>query len=296
MHAEFDSAIFGAIIKFSTQINTIIFSRLGNFRAKITNEIDDIVEINTNKILIKTNKASIYDSLPECLFHSPSAIYNNIKKQKESIIKQKNQEQDCRVFFLPIENVIDNFCSDIYCLRYFSLETYNQIFINQVLASFPELKIFTYKQILLYMKYMSCFSLQRTNLHRVAKIISKILDIKIGFSYLEPNALNYKNSHNTINYDINTCILNKYILGTLAYLKGPIDEKYPILLFTVYDIKESNIEDCLNGGILKKRIQYLLDELTPMFLKQVLLFNLRPMSYKVNSFSKQIRLGYNTYL
>lgn len=98
------------LLQDNDDLTKILIKRLGNNARPHTKDIYKIYESLdqldlSNQIVIETFRQSIYDALPENLFH-PSTLGGLGKTQEEIVLEiqhQQRKEQEARKFFLPFE-------------------------------------------------------------------------------------------------------------------------------------------------------------------------------------------------
>lgn len=134
---------------------------------------------------IYINRESIYDILPEGLFHQP--INKSKSKQKDDIldeIKHHRQEEFfARKFFQLFEVEVDRALTDIYLWELgFYRRMSNKNFTNIFLAHWPILKYFNSRQSILFIYILSILHKVRNQHSEVEDIISIILDVPVKIS------------------------------------------------------------------------------------------------------------------
>ncbi|GAA3515766.1 type VI secretion system baseplate subunit TssG [Aquimarina addita] len=82
--------------------NQSTFSR--SYRRDVIDFKVDSFSSTKDKLQLKIARNSLYDTLPEGLFHDSIKTKNNTLSYSELHQKQKKQEQDARSFFAPLEN------------------------------------------------------------------------------------------------------------------------------------------------------------------------------------------------
>lgn len=111
----------------------------GDFKRKWSKDIDfagiENLDNNNNVLALHLNRAGIYDSLPEFLFHSFSKETNASGKEmaKESM-RLKAEEKKVRLFFNPIENEL--FFQKV-SLALKENEIYNSLFVDLLNGLIP---------------------------------------------------------------------------------------------------------------------------------------------------------------
>lgn len=170
--------------------NRIFLIRKGAMRRGFAKDIEHIdLQFSEHDLRdylnIYTNRESIYDILPEGLFHQP--INKSKSKQKDDIldeIKHHRQEEFfARKFFQLFEVEADRALTDIYLWELgFDKKISNKNFINIFLPYWPILKYFDSRQAIIFIYVISILHKVRNNHSEVEDIISIILDVPVKIS------------------------------------------------------------------------------------------------------------------
>ncbi|WP_029906689.1 type VI secretion system baseplate subunit TssG [Prevotella sp. 10(H)] len=143
-------------------------------------------------LYIYTNRESIYDSLPEGLFHQSSTLGK--QKNKEDIIREirseRGREKDIRKFFLPFEIAIDKLLIDAqeYEQKYDKVNFYSNL-TDIVKGYWNILQYLNTEQALLFIKIVSIINEIPGNLNLTAKVMSIILDCPVKIEKGEKSRL-----------------------------------------------------------------------------------------------------------
>lgn len=133
-------------------------------------------------LYIYTNRESIYDSLPEGLFHQPSNSGKH--KSKEDIIheirSERSKEKNIRKFFQPFEIAVDKILIETqkYEQKYDKANFYANL-TGIVKEYWSILQYLTTEQALLFIKIVSIISEIPGNIDLTAQVISIILDCPV---------------------------------------------------------------------------------------------------------------------
>ena len=101
--------VAAALMQHNIPAEKILVRRMGiNNRARNKDVIrlkNDFFEFDDEHIVIETNRESIYNYLPEGVFHSPTlgGLGKNMEEIIEQIRTQKKAEEDGKKFFVPFE-------------------------------------------------------------------------------------------------------------------------------------------------------------------------------------------------
>lgn len=207
---------------------TLIIRQRGNIRdvSKDINKIEyqysnhDLMEY----LYIYTNRYSIYDSLPEGIFHQPQQS-KRVKTHEDviqEIRKHRNEEYFARKYFQPFEIVIDQLLVDAqaYEQQFDKAHFYNnlkEIFKDQ----WSILKHLSLNQALLFIKIIPVIAEISQSLELIAQVMSIILDCPIEVK-------EGKKSQQCLAKD-KMIILGKWRLGINSILGNRVDSENPDL-------------------------------------------------------------------
>ncbi|MDR1222166.1 MAG: hypothetical protein LBL07_04720 [Tannerella sp.] len=133
-------------------------------------------------LYIRTNRESIYDILPEGIFHQP--VNKRLNKDKEDILDEmkihRREEFFARKFFQLFEIETDRFLSDIYLheLRYDKKLTHSS-FIGLFSHYWPVLKLLESEQAVFFIHTIPIINRIRTSRPDVEEALSLILGVPV---------------------------------------------------------------------------------------------------------------------
>lgn len=178
--------------------NRIFLIRKGAMRRGFAKDIEHIdLQFSEHDLQdylnIHTNRESIYDILPEGLFHQP--LHKSKSKQKDDIIDEikhhRQEEFFARKFFQLFEVEIDRSLSNAYLWELgFDKKISNKNFTNIFLSYWPILKKFNSRQAIIFIYVISILHKIRNKHSEVEDIISIILDVPVTIS---PTKISHKN-------------------------------------------------------------------------------------------------------
>lgn len=168
---------------------TLIVRRKGDKR-DVHKDIDKVEkDYSTYDMLeylyIYTNRESIYDSLPEGIFHQPSSPRN--QRTKEGIIREIREHRDeeyfARRFFQPFEMVIDQLLVDaqIYERRYDKAHLYDDL-TNIFKEQWAILKHCSVSQALLFIKVIPILAEVSKDYELMGRVLGLILNCPVTVS------------------------------------------------------------------------------------------------------------------
>jgi hypothetical protein len=105
---DYKSAVVGAeIVENGYSYDELAFKNLSIFKRFVSKEIEKIsIEENEgiySPLTIEINRESLYDMIPEAVSH-PAGKKHKDETTSEEFIRHKQEEEDARTFFNPIEN------------------------------------------------------------------------------------------------------------------------------------------------------------------------------------------------
>ena len=104
-------ALCAALLEHGYAFDDLILKRLGTFKRSFSNDIEAVsarADNTEGRLEISLNRDSLYDRLPEGLFHQPrgkgsgAAVTEMVKEFR----RYREEEKEARKFFQPIEQEI----------------------------------------------------------------------------------------------------------------------------------------------------------------------------------------------
>ena len=172
--------------------------RQGGARRAFSKEIEEInlhfSEHDLKDYLqIKTNRDSIYDVLPEGIFHQPEQKKFNRDKEEiiEEVQKHRMEEFHARKFFRVFETETDYALVLAYLNeRQYDKKASNQKYTDIFVSFWQVLKLLNLKQRALFMHTMPLLHEIRSNDSEIENILSVILDVPVKIKYMKFPAKN----------------------------------------------------------------------------------------------------------
>jgi hypothetical protein len=266
-----------------------IVRRKGNLRG-VSKDIDGI-EIEqdysgfdmTEYLCICTNRESIYDSLPEGIFHQPS----NARKARtqEDIIReirdQRDEEFFARSYFRPFEMAVDKMLVDVrlYEQKYnkaYSYENLTAIFKDR----WEILRYLSVKQALLFIKIIPVIEDVTRSFDLTAKVMSIILDCPMDVREGKKTKFPLDTEEQTL--------LGTWKLGLNSVLGKSVENESLDLIITVGPVTSEQMRlfesNRNNDLILKELIHFMIP-----FDRRVII------KYKVSKTDSEFRLSDKTH-
>lgn len=187
---DFRSDLFAALLtEAGFDLRQIVMVRNGGSGTNISKDIEAVdykslfSVIDSSYIEIKTNGRSIYDSLPEGLFHG--SVYPNMAKSKEKILEEikqhRNEEFFIRRFLGLFENEVDQEAikTQLLELRYDKKNSYRN-YVEVFSAYWPIISSMPIRNALLLLKVIPHVHSIRNSLQEVGSALSLIVDAPVG--------------------------------------------------------------------------------------------------------------------
>ncbi|MDR1348403.1 MAG: type VI secretion system baseplate subunit TssG [Prevotellaceae bacterium] len=191
VETDYRSEVAAACLIENEQVagRVLIVRSKGNWK-EISKDIDNIKSVSAdeeysdliNYLYIYANRESIYDSLPEGIFHQSSDHLQ--LRSKDDIINDirihKNRESDIRRFFHPFEIVLDKIGIEAQlCERkYHKIHLYENL-PNVLKNRWHILQYLSTRQVLLFIKLIPVISEISRSLEQIAQLISIILNCSV---------------------------------------------------------------------------------------------------------------------
>ena len=165
--------------------------------AKIVNTFSkqDLMEY----LYIYTNRNSIYDSIPENIFHQPFAT---AKKTQEDIINEIRRHRDeefyARRYFQPFEIAVDQLLIDAQLYeRKFDKKNFHSNLKDVLAGYWPILKLLSLKQAVFFIKIIPVIHKLPSNFSLTEKLLEIILEVPVKVEHGQVSVIEPKTSYKT---------------------------------------------------------------------------------------------------
>ena len=197
-------------------------------------------------VYLITNRAGIYDTLPEGLFHEQYSY--NQPDIKSKIKKTRAEEKKARQFFLPFEIIVNRYKTSIAYTEDVGLyENLNSI-VNQFSFNWPIFKLLDQRQSVLFLYTIPVFHQIRNNFDCVSSFLSLLLGISITV------VLKTKTASQRVYPELS---LSESRLGVSSVLGGVLSET----IYTIHVGIGPTSDEYLGSFVAKSKNDVLLDEL-----------------------------------
>lgn len=250
-------AIIADLIENGLKPDNFIAIPKGIFKRRYARDIDSVSSLklnNTQSILaFKLNRDSLYDALPEGLFHERSANTLTKKEQTSNESKRlKQEEKAARNFFLPFENEILRQrvlleLEERKILSNFSTQLFDDIY--------PELwnihkslnQKYVYKMVLLlHFAHKIAGNLQLT-----AECLESILEEEVTIKLIRNSERNLPEIENNKREE-ESCMLGNAEMGVDFVCGEQFVDYGKTMEFSIGPLKNSNVSEYLENGTLSK--------------------------------------------
>lgn len=278
-------------------LTKIIIKRLGNNARPHTKDVYKVYESLdqldlTNQIVIETFRQSIYDALPENLFHPPTL--GGLGKTQEEIVleiqHQQRKEQEARKFFLPFEQ--ESSYIEIQALlielMFDKKVTYDHL-LRLFKQGWPILKDLPRMTALSFIYILPILNEVRGNKVWIEKCLSFIL----GY----PITIIEKYITQKIESSIVSFVTGNCNLGLNTNLSGAQYDGVAEWEIKVGPVPEEMAQEVLPGSAFRKLLNLLLDFFIPIHIFTT--YSIHSKKQKQTTFSTEAgsaRLGYTFYL
>ncbi|HEX8549650.1 MAG TPA: type VI secretion system baseplate subunit TssG [Cytophagaceae bacterium] len=275
--------------------DTITILHGGQHKRSYRRDLDEAyIEVNKNNqnhLVFKLNRDSIYDSLPESLFHHIAMPQqgSTVKNMVGSYRKRKEEEKQARAFFAPIENEFFFQRAFIELMEQEFLEGLNKNNFDDYFLNFfnipSGLPADFVKKFAVLLPYCDKII---GNLSITFKSLELILGENVKFEIKD-----------SVIEDIdNACRLSESILGVDLILGTSFFPDESSLTVTIGPIKKENLNDFLEDSPGSKFIQTFYDFFLPASLDIETIFEVRDdaLSFTLGSHEENSRLGFTTQL
>lgn len=272
----------------------------GLFRRRFKKDVShaELIELNNGQpiIGIHITRESLYDSLPEAIFHGPPDPGLNTGHEMARASKtQKMEEKECRSFFLPFENElffqrVQLELSERKILQRFSDNLFNDIFPEfwNLDRSLPKDLV---SKLMLFLHYSHQFI---GNFELTSRALEVILNEPVAVNLIYRNAC--VNSSDYF-FAQNQSVLGSTFLGLDMICGSTPEEKYPEMQFMIGPLANTRIEDYLENGPIKKFLDVFYSYFVPLDrLATTLIKGYADRQEFILSDRGQTFLGYNTIL
>ena len=252
--------VAAALLQQNIDAERIFVKRKGiNNRARnkdIINIRKDVISFNEEHIIIETNRESIYNYLPEGIFHSPTlgGLDKNIEDIIEQVRKQKKAEQDGRKFFEPFE--LETYYTELAALQIEnSFDQNNDQLLNIIKNLWPLLAEIDSENAKIFIYLLPFFHQVRGNKIWFQKLMTAFLEVPVFVTY-RINKVDEPEHFEDL-------LLSKTILGISSLLCGSHSDGNKNWQVNIGPIDSNEIYKYIPGSAFNKLLQTVYDYCVP---------------------------------
>lgn len=222
--------------------------RQGDSRRGFSKDIDCIhTEYSqydlTDYLHLYVNRKSIYDELPEGIFHRN--IYYKDKHSKSEVLDEirihREEEYFVRRFFKPFEIVIDQMLVNFqHKERRFDKMNIHADYIGIFAGTWPVLNLLPLKQAVMFIKMLPFLETITNSLDKISQIMSILLDVPV-------NVKRGSKSHTVVDEELIPG-LGECMLGETMILGNSFDDGYFRILVEIGPISAKRVEFFIEGS------------------------------------------------
>lgn len=285
-------SIASSLIKKGVLPEQIIFKSEGTAKRSYKKDVSSIYtspieESDSHLLFIESPREGIYDTLPESIFHSFSGYTSpkNIEEIKERIKKNRKEEKDARLFFLPFEQEFFNIKRTLFTIEdQFECFSNASSLIDMYSNFYPILNDLSIEKAYLFLRLSPVIHDIRDDFNKVEACLAMLVDIDVKISIqIEKN----------MGLDHALPTLGDSTLGANLILGDHIEDGEPDLLI---QITPKDVRTEHDYSFFKNKIS-LTYKLCDYFIGAH--YNISIVctgAYQHTSFSNRSILGYNVYL
>jgi len=272
----------------------------GLFRRRFKKDVShaEVIEFNNGKKVlgIHLTRESIYDALPEAIFHGPPEenLTTGHEMAKASKI-QKKEEKECRMFFLPFENEIFYQKVQLELSERKILHRFSDNLFNDIFPEFWNLDRSLPKELVAKLMLFLHYSHKFVGDHELtARALEVILHEKVVVRLL-PQAVN--SDDNSQVDAAGPSVLGSSRLGQDLICGDHSDDHFPVMEFVIGPLENTSIEDYLDNGSITRFLDVFFSYFVPLdfLVSKKIKVSAAQKGFVISDKSATF-LGYNTVL
>lgn len=225
--------VAAGLIESGLDANKILIVRKSGNKRHVSKDIFSLENVFSQQDLMEylyiyTSRSSIYDAIPENVFHQP--LNTAKKKTQEDVIKEirrhRQEEFYARSFFRPFEMVIDRLLIDVhlYECKFDKKNFYSNL--KDILSRHsPVLKLMNLKQAVYFIKVIPVLRETTKDLNLLGQILTIILDAPVKIEIGESSTIKVSNP--------STILDDNWKLGVNSVLGSTLKDGYRDIDITI---------------------------------------------------------------
>ncbi|GAO31051.1 type VI secretion system baseplate subunit TssG [Geofilum rubicundum] len=291
--------IAGLMVELGHSADKLLIVRKGAGKRGVSKDIAEVHHgryKNTNtSFVLHTNRKSLYDHLPEGLFHQSSHAHG--ERSKESVLADMNRHRADEFFIRDFFRLFETETDIVRILtqtREFQYDKKNShhLYINIYDSFWPILKQMELSKAVLFMKMIPLVSKIRLSKIEVAQALSLILDVPVQISSDTPTKM--------ATFPLSLPNLGEARLGRNLIAKGDHRKATRTLKVRVGPIATKNMEGFMVGHHSHNVLELILDNLLPANKERLIQLVSSPeashFSLMADKAERKVFLGINTWL
>lgn len=243
----------------------------GLFRRRFTKDVSHAAMVKLNNgqevVGVHITRESIYDSLPEAIFHGPpESGLNSGHEMAKASKAQKKEEKESRAFFLPFENEIFFQKVQLELTERKILHRFSENLFNDIFPEFWNLDHTLPKELvsklMLFLHHTYRFV---GNIDLTAKALEVILNEPVSVSLVSNRA----DSDQSLTRDKpvqSPSLLGMSALGQDFVCGNQSEDQITTMEFTIGPLRNTRIEDYLDGGNISRFLEVFFSYFVPLDL------------------------------
>ena len=287
------------LLKYYNNSYSIFIKRIGVNERPYLKDIKNIYstyhDLDNETIIMETYRESIYDYLPEGLFHPPSlgsASQRGIESVVKEIKKQKEVEETARNFFQPFEQ--EFFYTEVSALlkeTEFDIADQSDTLVKTFTELWPLLGKVDQETAKTFFYILPFLHTVRGNKRWIERFLTAFLNVNVGIDFV-PNTIDKHDDESGI------CSLGNVKLGITFIPNGKHMDGERNWQVNIGPVPYDQIHKYVPGTHFRNLLQNIYDYLIPITVKieEKFITEKKEDSFVINAAENTNRLGYSTYI
>lgn len=292
-------AVAANLLKYYNSSSSIFIRRIGINDRPYLKDIKNIYStyygLDNETVIMETYRESIYDYLPEGLFHPPSlgsASRRGVESVVKEIRKQKEVEENARNFFQPFEQ--EFFYTEVSALlkeTEFDIADKSDTLITVFKEMWPLLEKVDLETAKIFFYILPFLHEVRGKKDWIEKFLTAFLNVKVNINFV-PNQIMSNDDEMGIT-KLGNCRLGITMIPNGKHMDGERNWQ-----LTVGPIPYDQIHKYVEGTSFRDLLSNIYDYLIPVTVKieEKFITEKKDNSFVINATENTNRLGYSTYI
>jgi hypothetical protein len=287
------------LLKYYNSSSSIFIKKVGINDRPYLKDIKNIYStyygLDNETIIMETYRESIYDYLPEGLFHPPSlgtASKRGVESVVKEIRKQKEVEENARNFFQPFEQ--EFFYTEVSALlkeTEFDIADQSDTLIKVFKEIWPLLEKVDLETAKIFFYILPFLHEVRGNKRWIERFLTAFLRMPVTIDFV-PNRIDNKDDESGIT-SLGTAKLGITLIPNGKHMDG--ERNWEI---TIGPVPYEEIHRFVEGTDFRRLLESIYDYLIPISVKieEKFITEKKDNSFIINAGENTNRLGYSTYI